>query len=497
MTVSIASIPSYSDLGDSSSVTKNAWESQLQRYSTYEYYYSGNVFEETVEDAEIADPPSLYPVGINIVKMLVQSLADATFGEWDTLPVWFTGRKGLEETRAMTNTAQLLDKILFRSNTESNFLEMELHRMLYGNSVLRIMPDDSNHLVKWAPIKPPAFFPVFHPHDRERLLQATVLMNISREQAKLVYGYDTKKDEVLFEEYWDLEEHYVKIDQKLKVKKYSGRNPYGVVPFVYIPRMRSFSVFGDSVASDVIPVQDEINMRVADIGEAVNLNAHPTRWGKNLPKSFTNNNYPVGSDVLWDLGRAFGEHQPEVGILEVKNPIPSGSQEHIEWLYDWVRTSTFAPPIAFGEDTGGGQRSGITLEIRMLPLIKAVRKHRAYLRTGLRNATYISGKILAQRQWSDVQSSVVRTLLDGDVEADFAEVLPRDRAGLVDEVVKRLSTSPPSIALPSALKMLSSDASELDRIREMIEEFDLDENDKEPKEVEENAQASNKDKVDV
>ena len=486
MTVSIASIPSYSDLGNSSNVTKNTWEAQLQRYSTYEYYYSGDVFDETVEDSEIANPPSLYPVGINIVKMLTQSLADATFGEWDSLPVWFTGRKGLEESNDITDACKLMDQILFQSSTESAFLEMELHRMLYGASVLAIMPDIRSKGVKWLPIKPTTFFPVFHPHDKNRLLQATVLTNITREQAKLVYGYETKKDEVLFEEYWDLKEHWVKLDGKLKVRKYTGRNPYGVVPFVYIPRMRSVSVFGDSVADDVIPVQDEINMRIADIGEAVNLNAHPTRYGKNLPKAFTTKNYPVGSDVLWDLGRSFGEHQPEVGILEVKNPIPNGSQEHIEWLYDWVRTSTFAPPIAFGEDTGGGQRSGITLEIRMLPLIKAVRKHRAFLRTGLRSATYITGKILQQKDFA--RARVVNCLLNSDIEADFAEVLPRDRASLVDEVVKRLSTTPPSISLASALKVLSSDASEEVRIQKMIEEYELDKEEQPQKEVEEAAQ---------
>jgi len=475
MTVSIAAIPDYSDLGSSSNVTKDTWEAQLSRYSTYEYYYSGDVFDEAVDDAEIANPPSLYPVGINIVKMLTQSLADATFGEWDTLPVWFTGRKGLEENKDTIEACKELDRILFHSNTESNFLEMELHRMLYGSSVLAIMPDLRSKGVKWIPIKPTTFFPVFHPHDKNLLLQATILTNITREQAKAIYNYDTKKDEVLFEEYWDLKEHYVKLDRELKIKRYTGRNPYGVVPFVYIPRMRSISVYGDSIADDVIPVQDEINMRIADIGEAVNLNAHPTRWGKNLPKAFTTRNYPIGSDVLWELGRSFGEHQPEVGMLEVKNPIPKGSQEHIKWLYDWVRTSSFAPPIAFGEDSGGGQRSGITLEIRMLPLIKAVRKHRAYLRTGLRGAAYITGKILQQKGWS--RPRVVKCLLDGDVEADFSEILPRDRAGLVDEVVKRLSTTPPSISLSSALKVLSSDASEEKRIQKMIDEYELDIND--------------------
>jgi hypothetical protein len=467
----MSTIPGYADLGEADPVTKNHWEAQQERYSKYEYYYSGQVFGETVDDAEVADPPSLYPVGINIVKMLCQSMADATFGEWKGLPLSFATRSEIDETSDTKEASQLLNEILFTSNAESTFLEMEIQRMLYGASVLKLRPSISRKRVEWLTIKPTSFFPVFDPHDKNHLLRAQVMTYITRDQAKLVYGYDSKKEEVKFEEYWDLDRHYVKLDDKHEVSKYSGRNPYGIIPFVYIPRMRSISVWGDSIADDIIPVQDELNMRVADIGEAVNINAHPTRWGLNLPRGFTSQNYPIGSDVLWDLGRSFGEHQPEVGVLEIKNPVPHGALENISWLYDWVRSSTFAPPIAFGEDSGGGQRSGATLEIRMWPLVKAVRKHRSYFRTALRTATFITGRILQQKGYA--RPRVIEALINGDVEARFADIMPRDRAKVVDEVVKRLSTTPPSISLASALKDLGADSVEEDRIQEMIDKYDI------------------------
>lgn len=462
----------YSDLlGEADSVTRNTWDLQIERYSRYEYYYSGEVFKERVDDAEAADPPLLYPVGINIVKMLSQSLADATFGEWENIPVQFRTRKGLKETSHTKEASELLNRILFTSNAESTFLEMEIQRMLFGGSVLRIRPDTRTKGVQWLGVKPSTFFPVFDPHNKNRLLKASIVTYITREQAEAVYGYSTKKDRVLFEEYWDLNQHYVRLDEEIKISKYSGRNPYGVVPFVYIPRMRSIDVWGDSIADDIIPVQDELNMRVADIGEAINISTHPTRYGYNLPREFHTKNYPIGSDVMWDLGRSFGEHKPFVGVLEPKNPVPQGAFEHIEWLYDWVRTSTFAPPIAFGEDAGGGQRSGITLEIRMWPLIRAVKKHRAFMRTGLRLAAFITGRILAQKEYA--RPMVLDALLNGDVEADFANILPRDRAKMVDEVVKRMSTKPPTISLSSALGMLSADSIEEERIEKMIKKYGL------------------------
>jgi hypothetical protein len=462
----------YSDLGDVSNFTKNVWQDQQSRYSTYEYYYSGRVFEETVDDGEIENPPKAYPVGINVVKMMCQSLADATFGEWDHLPLWFSTRQGVDENDDTLAAAQLLSKILFNSNAESMFLEMELHRMLYGASVLKIRADLRDKGAQWLAINPKAFFPVFDPHNKNRLLEAKIVTYITKEQAEAYYRRKFSTDEVLFEEYWNLDEHWVKLDNDVKIPKFSGRNPYGVVPFVYIPRMRSMSVWGDSIADDIIPVQDELNSRVADVGDAININAHPIRWGLNLPQGFNTKNFPIGSDSLWNLGRSFGEHKPEVGVLELDNPIPQGTFDNIKWLYDWVRTSTFAPPIAFGEDNGGGQRSGATLEIRMLPLIKSVRKHRAYLRTALRQAAHITGKILKQKNYSRVR--VRETLINGDLEASFADILPRDRAAIVDEVVKRFATNPISISLETALKKLGADSVEMDRIEETIKAYGLD-----------------------
>ena len=471
---SIRIIPDYSDLGKADDVTKNIWEQMLARYERYKYYFSGDVFEETVEDSELIDPPSLYPVGINLVKMLCQSMSNSTFGEWSSLPLRFRTRSGLKEDADTKEASELMNTILFNSDAESVFQAMETQRMLYGGCVLKIRPDLKQKGVKFHSIMPSSFFPVFDPHNTNRLLEARVSSFLTQAQAKILYNYEGKNDEVLFEEIWTLHEHKTILDGERVISQFSGRNPYGVIPFVYIPRLRTISMWGDSLAEDVIPVQDELNMRVADIGDAINTNAHPIRWGKNMPNNFNTDNFPVDSDVIWDLGRGFGGSEPEVGVLEIRNPVPQGALDNITWLYDWVRTSTFAPPIAFGEDQGGGQRSGVTLEIRMSPLIRAVRTHRAFMRTGMRQVAYITGKILKQKDFA-VRTRVLNSLLDGEVEASFAEVMPRDRAAIVDEVVKRLSTNPPTISLETALSILGSDAIEESRIESTIKKYGLDE----------------------
>jgi hypothetical protein len=223
------------------------------------------------------------------------------------------------------------------------------------------------------------------------------------------------------------------------------------------------------LTGDVTAAQDELNMRLGDMGEAINYNAHPIRWGLNLPAGFDAEHFPLGPNAMWDLGRALGNSPvPEVGMLEIENPIPRGSFEYLEFLYDWTRSSTFAPPIAFGEDNGGGQRSGATLEIRLWPLIKSIRRGRSYLNTGLRKALYISGRILQQKGFDGVPARAVQSILQGHLTPHFHSILPRDQSAAVDEVVKLLSTDPPSISLESAQSVLGRGIGEVDRIIAML-----------------------------
>ena len=212
-------------------------------------------------------------------------------------------------------------------------------------------------------------------------------------------------------------------------------------------------------------------MRLADLGDAINYNAHPIRWGFNLPRSFDSNNFPIGPEAFWDLGRVLGNNpEPTVGLLEAKNPVPEPAFKFVEFIYDWSRTSAFAPPIAFGEDTGGGQRSGRTLEIRMWPLLRATRRSRGYMANGLKRIMAISARILEQKQFPNISQHELARSVDGTVVPDFWPLMPKDQAATVDEVVKLLSTVPPAISLVTAQVLLGRGPAEVERIMEMIED---------------------------
>lgn len=470
--------PEYSDLGDITSAMRHTWQDAYMRMQACEEYFDGSVFEEKVplEVGPDEEEPLLYPVGINLVKMLCQAQTDATFGEWDENIFNFVPRRDTDETNDdIIRAIDILNDIMFFSGAERLFLELQLDREVYGGAVVKVYPGNrANDWIRWSRIHPLFFLPIFDPEDPDQLLEAYVGMQMTAEQAKAKYKVSNPTAEIVLRvEHWTKTTYTNVVDGK-QIAEFSGVNPWGVVPFVYIPRIRTTRLWGDSLAEDIMAAQDELNMRVADIGEAINYNAHPVRYGVNLPKSFNVDNYPIAPNALWDLGRQIGQSpEPQVGMLEAKTAVSEAAFGYVQFLYDWSRTSSFAPPIAFGEDNGGGQRSGATLEIRMWPLVKSVRRSRAYLASGIQRMVYISAVILKQKSYPGVPSRAVEQLLKGAVKPRFFEVLPRDHAAIVDEIVKLRSTTPVSISLETSQKELGRPVTEVERIKKELKDETL------------------------
>lgn len=465
----------YGDLSQVSPQLRSTWDAVRATHEKAASYYSGDIFRKTVE-TEVGEngAPLMYPVGLNLVKMLVLAMTDATYGEWENpRQVVLFKHSSPSDASALEKAAiEYATVLLEDSNAASMLWELEFDRNLFGAGVLRIKPELKYRAhVRWLKIPLDGFYPVFDPADPDVLLECWHVTQILPEQARLIYGASVGEggEPIIKAEHWTPGAYETTIDRK-RVDNYSGVNPWGVVPFVYIPRMRTLDWFGESMAEDIYASQDEINARIADAGEALNYHAHPVFWGKNLPASFDSKNFPLDPSAMWDLGRTrgTGHDAPEVGMLQAESPVAESTFKYIQFLYDWTRTAADAPPIAFGEDNGGGQRSGVTLEIRLWPMLKALRRSRAYASTGLSRALQITGEILRQKQFSNVDPGVAELLRTRRITPVFNQILPRDQAAIVDEVVRLLSTNPPAISLESAQMALGRGESEVSRIVKMM-----------------------------
>lgn len=469
--------PEWSDLGKITDKTRGSWENEISLRDTYRRYFDGSIFQDTVpvETGTADEAPLLYPVGVNLVKMLCTAQADSLFGEWEDQVVNYEADQDNVADATYSAAIELLNDLHRSSNLNTVLWEIDMDRQVYGGGVLKIMPSlNTRGYIRWQRVPLDSFFPIFDPDNPDELLEAYTVVKMTPEQARIKYGIDKPSGEIVTRvEHWTPILYENMIDGK-RIEAYSGHNPWGFVPYVYIPRIRTTNWWGDALTQEIMPAQDEINMRLADLGEAISYSAHPTRWGINLPRVFNAKNFPIGYNAMWDLGRTLGNNPaPQVGMLEAKNPLPEGVFNYLKFVYDWSRTSSFAPPIAFGEDNGGGQRSGVTLEIRMWPLIKATRRSRAYMLTGIRKAIWMTGVILAQKSISGIDKNAIMKMVDGKIVPTIAPVMPRDHQQIVDEVVKLLSTDPPSISIETAQKILGRGTGEVDRIVKMLSEKGL------------------------
>jgi hypothetical protein len=466
--------PPWSDLASASPAMRSAWEGEMGIREKYRRYFEGLIFTDRVpmEQGSDEDAPLLYPVGLNLVKMLCLAQTDSAFGEWEDNIISFEVTRDELADSDTKAAIELLNQIATTSSLNSMLWEVELDRNVYGGGVWKISPDlkKPGH-VKWTHIPLEGFFPVWDPDDENELLECFAVSIMSAEQAKQAYGMDVSvpNGEIIQRvEHWTRFE-YSNVINGIKIDAYSGINPWGFVPFVYVPRFRTSNWWGDAMTEDVMKAQDELNMRVADIGEALNYNAHPVRWGRNLPKSFNTRNYEMGPNALWDLGRTIGNSPPpEVGVLEAKNAVSDGAFQFVDFLYDWSRTSVFAPPIAFGEDSDSAPKGGPVLEIRMWPLIKYVRRTRAYMGEAIARAIRMSALILQQKHITGVPARALTAMVDGSVKPHFFDIMPRDHVAIVDEVIKLMSTTPPTISIETAQKILGRGSSEVDRISTML-----------------------------
>lgn len=443
----------------------------------YRYYFDGDVLKEEVQtelpqDTEV---PLVFPAGMNLVKLLSLAQADSAFGNYDELPIQFGVRQDQPVSDADTAAIELAHSILEHSNGGPMLWEHELERNVYGGGALKVSAILQYPYVRWSRVPKDSFYPIYDPEDPDSLLECYIVVNMTREQAMAKYGYEAKQGQEIVQrvEHWT-KMFYENFLDGNKIDVFSGVNPWGLVPFSYTPRYRMTHWWGEALTKDVIPVQDELNMRIGDIGDAINYNAHPVRWGMNLPRDFNAKNYPIGSNSFWNLGRAIGNSpEPKVGILEAGAAVQPGVFEYLNFIYDWSRVSSFAPPIAFGEDDGGGQRSGVTLEIRMWPLIKSIRRSRTYLSGSIKNMLFISGTILRQKSMRDVPSRAVESFLKGNIVPRYHNVLPRDQSAAVDEVVKLLGTEPKGISLETSQAILGRGTGEVGRIKEMLKDKEL------------------------
>ena len=425
-----------------------AHNEMLGAYRRYDHYVSGDVFQ-TLADPEAGREGGLkFPLKINLCREWANMMSGYLFGQYGDMVVTHSVRERRQSSGSVSTSeasrVQEMNDVLVEqwqlNNNNSLAMTAGMDSAVYGGVVVKTVYDSVDNRVRDEWLAPDIFIPRWYPTDVNRLLEVYQAYSIAREDARDVYNlsdaqYSRLPADVLVWERWrkDWRELWVE-----DIKLLSDKNQFGFIPYTYIPWDRMSAVnhgyYGVSTLDNVIGVQDELNERMADVGDGVSYSSHPIRVIRNVTSRA---DLEIGPDALWDLGLGFGNKQPDAFTLE-NNANYGEAMKFMSTLEKYGRESVGLPPIAFGEDEGS-QRSGTTLLIRFLPLTQQIRRARLYWQAGLYQRAMFALDLSAR--FGDNRPRYSRAdLKNRVVDVSFAPILPKDVKDKVDEWAVRIGS---------------------------------------------------------
>lgn len=441
------------------SAPSTQWIGQVQQYDDLWRHYSGDSLRETVDTAKIGKDgaPLVYPLRINEFGFTADLHSALMWGQGEDENEFMRFMGRLKAPESVTDPAdQTGDKLstlywsIWLENGGQEVLR-EAGRLyqVFGGHVFKVVHDPSYMLgVRIESIAANVFFPIWHPSNYRQLLAALISYRVSKDQAKKVWKVELKEDWGVYTEIWTEEEYVIRIDETVLVRE---KNPYihprtkkGVIPFVYIPRMRTGSFWGRSAFPAIVGLVQEKNARAADLGDAIDDNTHRKVWGRNLHGTRVPNMGEVANGEVINLGDTMPGMEsapPELGVLEAAT-IPEVSKEFIQFLKDEAREKTFTAPVVLGIDEGS-QRSAMTLSMRAIPTTGVIREYRgswlmgmAYMAELCFLAMYVQPvQVEAASGVVKRKNSIDENAFDYWIMPDFSPILPRDREALVLETI--------------------------------------------------------------
>jgi hypothetical protein len=369
-----------------------------------------------------------------------------------------------------------INKVFVDSNAGAIFMEDAVHSQYLGGCVwcLSYLPEQDKIMVS-SPL-PNEFIGIPDGTDYYNLKEAWVIKSLTFDELKQyakaeeVSANSTNGNDISwwYIEHWTKTEHTVQINGTDIIEDKS--NPFGVVPVVYIPHIRTNRFRGESVITEMVKgIVREINLREADVGDAVSEDTHNYIWVRNVRGSLSTVQIGDGRPIV-NLGSTSGltgnESNPDMQAVNNKSA-SSPILDFNKSLYDLYRIEVNHPAVADGVDQGS-QRSSVTLNARMWPLTSHVETERIFWSVGMATLAHCMLIIMANKEIYGIKKDD----LNAEFVIEWSPMLPRDREAIIQEVAIRAKNK---VGSRKHLMSILGDTQDLDAELEQIRsEKDLD-----------------------
>jgi hypothetical protein len=474
----VSEVPAIFDAGTDSVIAgkfpSKTWTEQSTRYREYWRWFTGQALAEISGTTEDGEPIYRFPLQMNPIRNFSRKHAAVLLGEGidgrgafvravvePSLP--FNEEPPSDEDK---KTAQVLTNIINEvwDSSDGRALQMEnaILSQFLGGCVFQVeyVPEREDLVIplRIKNVIPDFFLPVWNNDDPWDLLEAYVIYRIPAAAAKVQYGVviDGDMPYATYLEHWSKKSYSIYINgQPVKSVYHRGKisaevvfkdveNPFGFVPFVYIPHLREGGFYGSSMVDDIKGLVLELNSSYADLGDSVKETIRRRRYVSNVHGGPRMRQVGEGNWFV-DLGitPASSRHEPKITIEDPPTLSP-GMASYPDKVWEALLREANLADVFFGKDEGS-QRSALTLAFRMLPTTSHIRAERSFWESGLEKVGRMILKACSaqpeiKRRLSKLGISIPADFMHRFViTQDWPPMIPRDREQEVNEIILRNS----------------------------------------------------------
>lgn len=477
--------PSHFALQDLDGFPYTTYEDQWEDYTRSERWFTGAALSDQPEEKGKAD---LYPMRINPIISTVLKHAYVLFGEVEEdarsliVPKLQYDPKKEGAKEAAEAAEEVLNMIWWENHGRAILIENAILSQIYGGCVFKAtyVPWEWDKYggmrsipIRIESVNPKCFVGIPDASDNYKLLEAWVVKQIDITEAAY-WGwngeyFDPDYPIVWYTERWTPTEYEILIDGKPAVRMIegnpvvmSGPNPFGFIPFVYIPHVRIGEFRGVNAYDHLVGMVKELNARWGDYGDAVNDDSHPAIFGANIQGSIQEKRVTSWFTYL-DGGGSTGiaGNEPEPRMEQINQQRASPAMDNmVKGIFQQYNRDASVPPVAYGEDEGS-QRSGMTLEIRFWPLTSHAGIERYFWTPGMDTFHKMLMYMMVKQNLADITIDQARMR----IKEKWGPYLPRDREAQVNEWAVRASNS---IASIEHLIEMAGDVEDVDEERDRV-----------------------------
>lgn len=446
------------------------WMARRSQCRRRAQWYNGLPLDKTSEkrNRDTGELVKKFPLRINLVKLACDIHRDLARGIPDRGEPLIV-EAAIERSDEVEQQAELLntiinDKLWRPSHGAAIQQEALLSMNIYDGTVFKLSwePWDADLPYRLAVrlIRNPGLVnPIWDPQNPWRMLECYYGFEISPEVARVKYGITPRQDNVpvLYMEHWTENEWRISVDEQVPTMKWDnhtwqlkGENPWGIVPFYYIPHERTTRLFGDSQVDGQEELTKDVNSKLTVLSDTVKAAWPGLLWGHDLDRSLSTRRLAVDGQIVGyvvDAGRTRnvqGAQPPTISAIPIPEIPPSIANFPQDLLDFWMMLERISPATFGMDDTASGRITGPVVANRMWTSMAHSTTECINFSTGKTILDKHALRILAERRIALEELGIEAPEIDTDmlqqiqIRQSWPPMIPADRGDKHREFIERL-----------------------------------------------------------